>query len=273
MRVEARVKRRRTLFGASSTRTASRQARVERAHDASRASIVALERDAGDLAERVHAGVGASGAGDRHRRAVELASASSSSPWIEVPAACRCQPTNAGAVVGERQLEDGAHLTRPRGREPGLHHRQALRAERTRLGLVGRQRDVEQRVKRHVEARAARRCDRRSTRRRRRGRRPRVATCIVSRVDPPVVSTSSTTSTRSVSASVKPRRSVSTPSCRSAKMRAHAERAADLVADDDAAERRRQHDGRRAGRASRSAMARPSASACAGCCSTSAHCR
>ena len=44
---------------------------------------------------------------------------------------------------------------------------------------------------------------------------------------------------------MNPRRSVSAPSCRSAKMRAHAERAADLVADDDAAERRRQDDGRR----------------------------
>src|ERR1700738_4752189 len=44
------------------------------------------------------------------------------------------------------------------------------------------------------------------------------ATCIVSRVEPPVVSTSSTTRTRSFSAITKPRRSVSAPSCRSAKI-------------------------------------------------------
>ena len=53
-------------------------------------------------------------------------------------------------------------------------------------------------------------------RRRRHARRPRCATCIVSRVDPPVVTTSSMTTTRSVSVSMNPRRSVSTPSCRSA---------------------------------------------------------
>ena len=44
------------------------------------------------------------------------------------------------------------------------------------------------------------------------------ATSIVSRVDPPVVSTSSTTSTRSAGDSEKPRRSASAPSVRSAKI-------------------------------------------------------
>ena len=44
-----------------------------------------------------------------------------------------------------------------------------------------------------------------------------LATSIVSRVDPPVVTTSSTTSTRSPAAIVKPRRSFSAPSSRSAK--------------------------------------------------------
>ena len=44
------------------------------------------------------------------------------------------------------------------------------------------------------------------------------ATSIVSRVEPPVVTTSSTTRTCSPGASVKPRRSISLPSCRSAKM-------------------------------------------------------
>ena len=44
------------------------------------------------------------------------------------------------------------------------------------------------------------------------------ATSMVSRVDPPVVTTSSTTSTRSPGAIVKPRRSVSARSCRSTKM-------------------------------------------------------
>ena len=68
------------------------------------------------------------------------------------------------------------------------------------------------------------------------------ATSIVSRVDPPVVTTSSTTSTRSPGASVKPRRSVSAPSCRSAKIARTPSARADLLADDDAAERRREHD-------------------------------
>ena len=44
------------------------------------------------------------------------------------------------------------------------------------------------------------------------------ATSIVSRVDPPVVTTSSTTRTRSPGASENPRRSISLPSCRSAKI-------------------------------------------------------
>ena len=67
---------------------------------------------------------------------------------------------------------------------------------------------------------------------------------MVSRVDPPVVSTSSTTSTRSLAASVKPRRSVSTPVLPLGENGAHAQRTADFVSDHDAAKRRRQHDGR-----------------------------
>ena len=71
-----------------------------------------------------------------------------------------------------------------------------------------------------------------------------MATSVASRVDPPVVITSSTTSTRSAADSVNPRRSVSTPVLPLGEDRAHAERAPDLLADDDAAERRREH-GRR----------------------------
>ena len=63
---------------------------------------------------------------------------------------------------------------------------------------------------------------------------------------------------------MKPRRSVEHAVLPLGEDRAHAERAADLLADDDAAERRRQHDGRpQAARRDR-AMARPSASACCG---------
>ena len=58
------------------------------------------------------------------------------------------------------------------------------------------------------------------------------------------MSTSSTTRTRSASLSVKPRRSVSAPSCRSANSARTLQRPRDFLADDDAAERRRQ-DGRR----------------------------
>jgi hypothetical protein len=70
-----------------------------------------------------------------------------------------------------------------------------------------------------------------------------LATSIVSRVDPPVVSTSSTMSTRSSSLIVKPRRNCSRPSCRSAKI-ARTPSAADFVTDDHAAERRGKDDGR-----------------------------
>ena len=103
----------------------------------------------------------------------------------------------------------------PRSR---LDHRQPLRAQR-----AGR------RARRSAaRSRAATRTARRSGSRRRRDSTidaapttcppAALATSIVSRVDPPVVITSSTTSTRSVLSSVKPRRSVSLPSCRSAKM-------------------------------------------------------
>ena len=52
--------------------------------------------------------------------------------------------------------------------------------------------------------------------------------------------------------SVKPRRSVSLPSCALGEDRAHAERATDFLADDDAAQRGRQHDRRLQMRATRS---------------------
>ena len=70
------------------------------------------------------------------------------------------------------------------------------------------------------------------------------ATSIVSRVEPPVVTTSSTTST--LSSGLKRE---ATPQRQPAVLplgedRAHAERARHLVADDDAAERRREHDRR-----------------------------
>ena len=67
------------------------------------------------------------------------------------------------------------------------------------------------------------------------------AHAMVSRVDNPVVTTSSMTTTRSMGESVNPRRSVSAPSCRSAKMAPDAKRARHFVADDQAAERRREH--------------------------------
>ena len=70
------------------------------------------------------------------------------------------------------------------------------------------------------------------------------ATRAVSRVEPPVVTTSSTTSTRSSrrqrEAAAQRQRAV----LPLGEQRAHAERARDFLADDDAAERRRQHDRR-----------------------------
>ena len=158
---------------------------------------------------------------------------------------------------------------RPRSR---LHHRQPLRAQRTGVGLVGRQRRC--RAARRTARRSARcrRCDRRSTRRRRPARRP---------PSPPA---SSRASSRRSSArprrrardrsrrATKPRRSMSAPSCRSAKIaRTPSARATSwpMTTPPSAG------DSTTVGRSSRvrSAIARPSASACCGCCSTSAHCR
>ena len=68
------------------------------------------------------------------------------------------------------------------------------------------------------------------------------ATSIVSCVDPPVVTTSSTTRTFSPGDNEKPRRSVSLPSCRSAKIARTPSARADFLPDDNAAERRREHD-------------------------------
>ncbi len=69
------------------------------------------------------------------------------------------------------------------------------------------------------------------------------ATSIVSRVDPPVVTTSSMTMTRSAASRVKaaPQRELAILPL--GKYRAHAERARDFMSDDEAAERRREHGG------------------------------
>jgi hypothetical protein len=65
------------------------------------------------------------------------------------------------------------------------------------------------------------------------------ATSIVSRVDPPVVTTSSTTDTFSPGSSAKPRRSVSAAVLALREDGADAERPPDFLADHDAADRRR----------------------------------
>src|SRR5262249_14253989 len=98
------------------------------------------------------------------------------------------------------------------------------------------------------------------------------ATAIVSRVEPPVVITSSTISTRSSGSSVNPRRSMSAPSCRSAKSaRTRSARPTSCPitippsAGDSTAVACRCR--------VRPAIALPRRSAYAGCCSTSALCR
>ena len=98
------------------------------------------------------------------------------------------------------------------------------------------------------------------------------ATSMVSRVEPPVVSTSSTTSTRSSGDSVKPRRSARAPSVRSAKIaRTPSARPTSwpITMPPSAGDSTTVGDQPRVA----AAMAAPSASARAGCCSTSAHCR
>ena len=119
----------------------------------------------------------------------------------------------------------------------------------------------QERHERHVELGAASAAIRRSTPRRRPAPPAASATCIVSRVEPPVVDDvfddehafagSDREAAAQHEAAVLPL----------GEHRAHAERAPDLVADDDAAERRRQHDGRATTRGPSRRAPRPSASA------------
>ena len=91
----------------------------------------------------------------------------------------------------------------------------------------------------------------RSSRRRRRGPPTLPTAPIASRVDLPVVKTSSTMTAGSPGSSRKPRRSANAPSCRSTKRNARRKRARRLVPDDQAAQGRRDDDRRRERRTSR----------------------
>src|SRR5947207_2465396 len=98
------------------------------------------------------------------------------------------------------------------------------------------------------------------------------ATWMVSRVEPPVVITSSITSTRSAAPSMNPRLSVSAPSTRSANSaRTPSARPTSWPMTMPPSAGERTAVGFSA--SVRAAMAAPSASACRGCCSTSAHCK
>ena len=246
----------------------SRKTRIQRANQ--RLTLDrALERKTGDLAQRVHPGVGPSGAGDAHRALIELCQHLFEQALDRRARRLPLPADEVRAVVGEGDLEGAHDATNRRRREltpadrtrwivlafvpvtrldrrprPGLHHRQSLRAQRTGLGLVGWQRHVEQRVKRHLEADAAaasiddrRGADDAGARRgchlhrftRRSARRQHVLdhqhTIAVGDRKP------------------APQREPAVLPF--GKDRAHTQRASHLVADDDAAERRRQDDGRR----------------------------
>ena len=54
----------------------------------------AREVEVGDLAQRVHAGVGAAGAAQRNRLAREFVDRLGEAPLHRAPSACICQPTN-----------------------------------------------------------------------------------------------------------------------------------------------------------------------------------
>ena len=80
------------------------------------ASIGRGERQARDLPERVHAGVGASGAGDRDRRVLSSSRERVFEQALDRGAGRLPLPADeARAVVGERQLEGWQRIiTRPR---------------------------------------------------------------------------------------------------------------------------------------------------------------
>ena len=71
---------------------------------------VALEIDMGDLAGRMHAGVGAPRAVDDTRSPVIANTASSRICWTETPFACRCQPTNGAPSYSRMSLKRGIEL-------------------------------------------------------------------------------------------------------------------------------------------------------------------
>ena len=67
----------------------------------------ALEVDMRDLAQRMHAGVGAPRAMGDRALAVIATSASSSASWTERPFSCRCQPTNGAPSYSRMSLKRG----------------------------------------------------------------------------------------------------------------------------------------------------------------------
>ena len=159
-------------------------------------------------------------AGDGHRRSLDArqrildGALDRRSHGLPLPA------EEVGAVVGQEQCDRSHELLSARlaavapcgrpaydgggVREPGFTISSPWRAERTRGRIPRGQVDREQGRERHVEARARRRCGRRAPRHPTTSAPAARATSIVSRVDSPVVTTSSTTTTRSRGARLEP---------------------------------------------------------------------
>ena len=239
---------------------------ARRRRDAVRTSALAT------CAAGVHAGVGPAGGATRHRRAPRSTAsdcfdASLHGPRRRADAAsprrrCRRRPASSDDAHAGRAIHVGLSRAGPRTR---LHHRQTLRAQAGRPragrwaapsaaapGTARRARalpPLRSTIERGADDRGPRRaCDLDGLPRRPAGRDDVFD-------DQDAVS---------AGRSVKPRRSVSAPSTRSAKMARTPRARADLLADDDAAQRGRQdHGGAQAASRAR-ARAAPRASASAG---------
>ena len=154
----------------------------------------------------------------------------------------------------------------------GLLHREPLLAQRALLGRPGDRVERRQGDARHpqIDAPAAAVDDR--SPRPKPGLRHARSSSMTSRVLPPVVTTSSTTTAVSPGSTEKPRRRVILPGrVPLGEQEAGAHGPSHFMADDQAAQRRRDH--YLAFRHTLAASSRPKRSASAGCCRTRAHWR
>ena len=203
----------------------------------------------------MHARVGASGAGDRHGRPLDTRERLLQGPldrrprWLAAASPRKSVPSYARSslIVRTASLTRGAVVVRRaahgkrqtlRGPRARFHHRDALRAEGTRWPDPTSGRSTASRAANGTSSPVEPPPRSTSAAAPTTSAPAARATSMVSRVDNPVVTTSSTTSTRSPGARWNPRRSSEPAVLSLGKERPNAERPRHLVADDHAAQRR-----------------------------------